>query len=87
MVVTGWLRASGSAATGLAALLAAWAGLRGLDAWRRETVGRRKAEIAKEVLAQFYRARDALNWARPITMKRHGACIRLSRRSSTPAVC
>lgn len=59
-----WLGAAGQAATGLAAFAASWAALRGLDDWRREVVGRRKAELAEEVLAQFYRAKDVLTWAR-----------------------
>lgn len=50
--------------TGLAALLAGWAAMRGLNAWRAETVGRRKAELAEEVLAGFYHTRDILTWAR-----------------------
>ncbi|KRA84016.1 hypothetical protein ASD76_08430 [Altererythrobacter sp. Root672] len=49
---------------GLATIIAAWAGIRGVDAWRAEIVGRRKAELAEDVLAQFYRARDVLIWAR-----------------------
>jgi len=55
-----WVEAIGALLTGLATVLAGWAALRSLDAWRRETVGRRKAELAEEVLAQFYRARDIL---------------------------
>ena len=51
-------------ATGLGALIAGWAAVRGVDAWRAEIVERRKAELAEEVLAQFYRARDVLTWAR-----------------------
>ncbi len=49
---------------GLATLVAGWAAVRGVDAWRSEIVGRRKAELAEDVLAQFYRARDVLIWAR-----------------------
>ena len=37
--------------TGLAAVVAGWAGVRGLNAWRTEMVGRRKTELAEEVLA------------------------------------
>lgn len=59
-----WVEAIGALLTGVATILAGVAALRGLDAWRRETVGRRKAELAEEVLAQFYRARDILTWAR-----------------------
>lgn len=59
-----WVTAAGTAMTGLAASIGGWAAIRGVDAWRSEIVGRRKAELAEEVLAQFYRARDVLIWAR-----------------------
>jgi hypothetical protein len=59
-----WIEAIGTLLTGIATVLAGVAALRGLNAWRLETVGRRKAELAEEVLAQFYRARDILTWAR-----------------------
>jgi hypothetical protein len=59
-----WLSAVGQLSTGMAAMVGGWAALRGLGAWRAETVGRRKAELAEEVLAQFYRARDLMTWAR-----------------------
>lgn len=59
-----WVSAWANLMTGIAALLAGWAGMRGLNAWRAETVGRRKAELAEEVLAAFYRTRDILTWAR-----------------------
>ncbi len=65
MILTAeWAGAIGELATGAGAALGGWAALRGVNAWRTETVGRRKAELAEEVLAQFYRARDALIWAR-----------------------
>lgn len=59
-----WVTAAGTAMAGLATLVAGWAAIRGVDAWRSELVGRRKAELAEDVLAQFYRARDVLIWAR-----------------------
>lgn len=59
-----WISAAGALLTGLAALVAGWAALRGLGTWRSELVGRRKTELAEEILAQFYRARDVLTWAR-----------------------
>ncbi|WP_153023170.1 hypothetical protein [Sphingobium sp. AM] len=58
------MNAAGTAMAGLAAFIAGWAAIRGVDAWRAETVGRRKAELAEEALAQFYHARDVLIWAR-----------------------
>jgi hypothetical protein len=65
MILTpAWVQAIGSVTTGLGAGLGGWAALRGVNAWRIEALGRRKAELAEEALAQFYRARDALIWAR-----------------------
>ncbi len=59
-----WISALANLMTGLAAVVAGWAGVRGLNAWRTEMVGRRKTDLAEEVLAGFYRARDVLTWAR-----------------------
>ncbi len=59
-----WVTAAGTAMAGLATFVAGWAAVRGVDAWRSEIVGRRKAELAEDVLAQFYHARDVLIWAR-----------------------
>ncbi len=59
-----WISALANLMMGLSAVVAGWAGIRGLNAWRAETVGRRKTELAEEVLAQFYRAKDVLTWAR-----------------------
>ena len=59
-----WAMAIGNLGMALGACIGAWAGLRGVNAWRAEVVGRRKAELAEEVLALFYRARDVLIWAR-----------------------
>lgn len=64
MISAEWVTALGTAMAGLATLIAGWAAIRGVDAWRTELVGRRKAELAEDVLAQFYRARDVLIWAR-----------------------
>jgi len=64
MVSAEWVTAAGTAMAGLATLIAGWAAIRGVGAWRSELVGRRKAELAEDVLAQFYRARDVIIWAR-----------------------
>ena len=46
----------------------------GLDKWRAETIGKRKAELAEEVLADFYQARDIINAARsPGSLGHEGA--------------
>lgn len=47
-------------------ILAAWTVIYGVNAWRREYVGKRRIELAEEVLALFYEARDAINYIRSI---------------------
>jgi hypothetical protein len=39
-------------------------GIQGLNKWRAETIGKRKAELAEDVLADFYEARDIITAAR-----------------------
>ncbi|MEN3373161.1 hypothetical protein [Dechloromonas sp. ZS-1] len=41
-------------------ILAALFAIYGLDAWRREHVGKRRIELAEETLALFYQAKDAI---------------------------
>ena len=48
----------------LSILVAACMGAYSIDAWRREFVGKRQMEIAEEVLALFYEARDAVSYMR-----------------------
>lgn len=52
------------AVTAGAACFAAWIAYRGLEKWRAETIGKRKAELAENVLADFYEARDIIRDAR-----------------------
>ena len=54
----------GATATAGAAWFAAYTAFRGLEKWRAETIGKRKAELAEDVLADFYQARDIINAAR-----------------------
>lgn len=75
----GWISAAGTFFTGLAALVGGWAALRGLGTWRSELVGRRKTELAEEVLAQFYRARDVLTWARTPAIREEVAHVNEAR--------
>lgn len=35
-------------------------GYQGLSSWKREMIGRRKAELAEDILAHFYQARDEI---------------------------
>jgi hypothetical protein len=54
-----------------AACTGAYIAYRGLTKWRDETVGKRKIELAEEVLADFYQARDIIKAARSPYGHRH----------------
>jgi hypothetical protein len=47
-----------------AACTGAWIGWRGLNKWRDETIGKRKAELAEDVIADFYQVREIILEAR-----------------------
>ncbi len=47
-----------------AVIIATCVGVWGLTTWRSEMLGRRKAELAEEVLCGFYEAKDIFGWAR-----------------------
>ena len=47
-----------------AACFGAYIGFRGLEKWRAETIGKRRIELAEDVLADFYQARDIIKAAR-----------------------
>jgi hypothetical protein len=59
-----------TAGTAIYALVIARAGL---NKWRTETLGKRKAEIAEQLLTTAYKTRDLLIWARtPVLMSGEG---------------
>ena len=45
-------------------LVTGFIAVRGLNTWRAQLIGKRKAELAEEVLTGFYQARDVFVWAR-----------------------
>ena len=45
-------------------LLAIWVAIYGIDAWRREHVGKRQIELAEDTLALFYEAVDVIKYMR-----------------------
>lgn len=53
-----------SVVTAITAVVGISIAARGLTKWRAETIGKRKAELAEEVLADFYQARDIIDAAR-----------------------
>lgn len=57
MTLAEWAQIIQSASLILASVFA----ICGINAWRREYVGKRRIELAEEVLALFYQARDAVD--------------------------
>jgi hypothetical protein len=54
------LTEAASIAQSVSVILAALFAIYGFDAWRREHIGKRRIELAEDVLALFYQARDAI---------------------------
>jgi hypothetical protein len=67
--------------TALAALATAWIAFAGLRTWRAEMIGRRKADLAEEVLAGFYRVQSILTYVRSQASYSGEAKDRLGRES------
>jgi hypothetical protein len=60
--------------TSASIIIAAWAVILGVNAWRREYVGKRRLELAEEVLALFYEARDVISYIRsPFSISGEGS--------------
>ncbi|MDR3558289.1 MAG: hypothetical protein P4L61_02030 [Candidatus Pacebacteria bacterium] len=57
-------RAIGPAVTAGAACAGALIAYRGLEKWRHETIGRKRIELAEDVLADFYEAVDVIQFVR-----------------------
>lgn len=62
--VTDWVSALANVGVAVAAGVAAAQGVKSLTAWRQETLGRRRIELAEEVLAAVYEAKEILEWIR-----------------------
>ena len=52
------------ALTALAAVTAAIVAVLSYRKWKPESIGKRKIELAEEILADFYQAKDVIDWAR-----------------------
>jgi hypothetical protein len=48
----------------LSLLIGIWVAIYGIDSWRREHKGKRDVELAEDVLALFYEARDSIRYMR-----------------------
>ena len=54
-------------------IFACWAIVSGVDAWKREFVGKRKIELAEAVLSKFFEVKDAVAFIRnPFSTLRRG---------------
>jgi hypothetical protein len=71
--VSDWVTALANVGLAGAAIFAARQGIRTLNAWRTETIGKRKAELAEQALISFYQAREVLSFVRTPVHLRGGA--------------
>jgi len=51
---------------GVSIIIASWAVIRGVNAWRSEFIGRRRIELAEETLTLFYTVKDAIDFIRSL---------------------
>ncbi len=49
---------------GVSVIIASIIALFGINAWRKEFVGKRRMDLAEEVLTLFYQAKDVIRWMR-----------------------
>lgn len=69
---------------GVSVIVACLVAVYGFDAWRREFVGKRRMELAEEVLALFYEARDVLSEIRSLWGYEGEGSTRQSRDNESP---
>jgi hypothetical protein len=53
----------------LSVISACWAIIAGIDAWKREFIGKRRIELAEQTLAKFYEVKDAIAFIRGIFIR------------------
>ncbi len=80
MSETTMLESTSTIIASVAAIIASGVAVHGINAWRREYVGRRRIDLAEEILALFYEARNVVSWIRsPVALQGEG-----STRESSP---
>lgn len=73
MNLTEFLQPASIIIASVAAFIASVVAIYGINAWRREFRGKRQMELAEEVLALFYQARDVIKYTRtPMTIRGEG---------------
>lgn len=66
-----------------AVILACWAIISGIGAWRREFIGKRQIELAEQVLAKFFEVKDAIAMIRsPFSSSAEGSSRKRSEHES-----
>jgi hypothetical protein len=68
-----WVSAIANVAIAITAGFAVYQGFKSLSTWRTETIGRRRIELAQEILTDFYQARDILHSVRHFIHFQHEA--------------
>ena len=53
-----------SAIQAISIMLACWAVISGVDAWKRDFIGKRRIELAEQLLAKFFEVKDAVGYIR-----------------------
>lgn len=70
----------------VAIVIAAWIAIKGINDWRKQFQGKRKIELAEEVLALFYEAKDSIRAIRcPLSHQSEGT-IRESKQAIDSAI-
>jgi hypothetical protein len=64
MISPDWINAVANVVLAGSAAVAAYFGTRGLSAWREQTIGQKRIDLAEDILARLYRARDIIDHAR-----------------------
>jgi hypothetical protein len=55
-------------------IIACWVAIFGINAWRREFIGKRRIELAEEVLGAFFAVKDAISYIRsPVSYTDEGS--------------
>ena len=60
------IKAVAPAITATAAAIGAYVGVKGINKWQAEAIGKKKIDLAEDVLAAFYDARDRIKFIRAV---------------------
>jgi hypothetical protein len=67
----------------ISVLIGIWVAIYGIDAWRREHIGKRQLELAEDILALFYEAADAIRHMRhPVSFEHEIEAVKRGEREN-----